>query len=478
MAPPPELAEAVLAFPALPAASEPVMVVHDPDRKQVFLVERRGVLSRFDDQPEAEELTPVLDIGPEVDLRGDAGLVAAALDPDFAQQRPAVPVLHRLRGHLVRSRVTRFRSHDNGASFDPDGRQVLLDIDQGDPWRVHLNADMKFGPDGLLYLGFGDGGPQGDPDGNAQNLDDLRGKILRIDVRGGDGYRIPADNPFLGAGGRPEIFARGLRNPWRFSFDPDDGALWVGDVGFVNWEEIDRIEGGENLGWPMLEGNVCVAPEGCPERAHGPPCRLRARVGRLGGGRVRLPGPGHAPSCRGRYVFGDYMRGRGHGRSPPTGEPELIARTGLRIVSFAEEPDGELLIVDFGSGRLFRLRAQAPHFERWPPPCRPPGASARTTRASRPKVWCRSRCACPSGRTARSSVASWPCPRGSGRRSAPTAASFCPVGSVLAKQFFLGDRLIETRLMMKYREGQWTGRQLRLGRRRLGRPAGRRRGGS
>ena len=137
----------------------------------------------------------MLDIGPEVDLRGDAGLVAAALDPDFARNGRLFLSYTAYGGTIVRSRVTRFMSPTGARPSIPTAARCCIDIDQGDPWRIHLNADMKFGPDDLLYVGFGDGGPQGDPDGNAQNLDDLRGKILRIDVRSGDGYRIPADNP-------------------------------------------------------------------------------------------------------------------------------------------------------------------------------------------------------------------------------------------------------------------------------------------
>jgi uncharacterized repeat protein (TIGR03806 family) len=455
--PPPELAEAVLAYPRLTPATEPVMVLHHPDRSQLLLLERRGVIHRFEARPDAELLTPVLDLEEDVDLRGDAGLVAAAFSPTFSRDGRLFVSYTAYGGTVTRSRVERYTSRDRGSSFDPASRKVVLDLDQADPWRIHLNADMAFGPDGFLYVGFGDGGPQGDPEGNAQNLGDLRGKILRLDVSGGDPYRIPADNPFVKSGGRPEVFALGLRNPWRFSFDPQTGQLWVGDVGFVNWEEINLVSAGDNLGWPLREGNICVAADGCDaETTLVPPFALYDHEldASVVGGHVYR---GRAiPQLADRYVFGDYMRGDVWALTG-SGEPELIARTGLRIVSFAQEPSGELLMVDFGSGRLFRLVPQAPYIEtlaqklsdtgcfRKEAPSEP--AAGLVPFEVRVPFWS-------DGAVKRRFLA---LPDGQSAQIRPDGSIFFPVGSVLAKQFLLGDRLIETRLMMKYRESQWTG---------------------
>jgi uncharacterized repeat protein (TIGR03806 family) len=455
--PPPELAEAVLAFPHLPPVAEPVMVVRHPDQTSWVLVERRGVLSRFDDRPGADRLTRILDIQPEVDPRGDAGLVAAAFDPAFAHNGRLYLSYTAFGGWITLSRVAHFTSADHGRSFDPASRQVLLEINQGDPERIHLNADMKFGPDGLLYLAFGDGGPQGDPEGNAQNLDDLRGKILRLDVSPAQGYAIPPGNPLARSGGRPEIFAWGLRNPWRFSFDPDSGKIWVGDVGFVNWEEIDLVAAGDNLGWPLLEGNLCLTTEGCESGLLVPPASTYSHddwdQAVVGGFVYR----GWAmPQLRGRYLFGDYVTGDVWALTDD-GEPELIARTGLRIVSFAEEPSGEPLLVDFGSGQLFRLRAQVPPRAALPERLSDTGCFNKIDPRLpvdglipyevRIPFWS-------DGAVKRRFLA---LPAGTSAQIRPDGSIHFPVGSVLAKQFFLDRRLVETRLMMKYREGQWTG---------------------
>ena len=432
------------------------MVAHHPGQSQLMLVERAGVIHRFEDHPGAKQLTEVLDLRGEVDTRGDAGLVAAAFHPQFAQNGQIFLSYTAFGGTVTRSRVTRYTSSDGGRSYDRESRRVLIDFDQTDPWRIHLNGDMKFGPDGFLYIGFGDGGPQGDPDGHAQSWESFRGKILRIDVDRGSPYAIPADNPLLDSGGRPEIFAFGLRNPWRFSFDPYTGLLWVGDVGLDSWEEINQVFPGANLGWPILEGTSCVSPYGCEtgdsalpvaEYAHG------AGASVVGGFVYR----GRAiPSLAGRYVFADYARGEVWALTA-NGEPVVIARTGLRIVSLAEEPSGELLLVDFSSGRLFRLVPQAPLTETLADrlsatgcfltddPRQPaPGLVEFDVRVP---FWS-------DGAVKRRFMA---LPEGQSAQIRADGSILFPVGSVLAKEFFLGTQRIETRLMMKYREGLWTG---------------------
>jgi uncharacterized repeat protein (TIGR03806 family) len=454
--PPPELAEVVLAYPRLPAVTEPVMVVHHPDRAEYLLVERRGRLLRFDDRSDASELTEALDLRDDVDPTGDGGLVAAAFDPRFDETDQLYLSYSAVGGTVNRARVARFTSADGGRSFERDSAEVIIDFDRTDPYRMHLNADMKFGPDGYLYAGFGDGGPQWDQYWNAQNPDNFLGKILRIDVHRGERYAVPADNPFVDQGGQPEIFAMGLRNPWRFTFQPDTGKLWVGDVGLNTWEEVDLVAPGDNLGWPMREGDMC-SEVGCDDDSLVRPVTQYEHEE----GAAVVAGfvyRGHAlPSLVGRFVYGDFIKGDVWALTDKGGQPELIARTGLHPVSFAEEPDGELLLVDFTSGRLFRLVPQSP----------PAGTLADTLSATgcyqpddprepapglipfdvRVPFWSdgaikRRFLALPDGQTVRF-------------QSDGTLAF--PVGSVLTKDFFLGDRIIETRLMMKYREGQWTG---------------------
>jgi uncharacterized repeat protein (TIGR03806 family) len=453
--PPPQLAEAAVAFPDLPAASEPVMVVHHPDRAQYLLVERRGLIRRFDDRPDVRALAEVLDLREEVDSVGDGGLVAAAFDPRFDDTGHIYLSYSAVGGTVNRARVARFASDDGGQTFDSDTRAVLIDFDRTDAYRMHLNADMKFGPDGLLYVAFGDGGPQWEQYWQAQNLDNFFGKILRLDVHRGDPYAIPEDNPLVDQGGRPEIFALGLRNPWRFSFHPTDGSLWLGDVGLDSWEEVDQVPPGANMGWPMREGPSCV-DVGCDDENLVPPqtyYQHEEGAAVVGGYFYR----GHAfPSLVGRYLFADYVRGDIWVMTD-SGEPELIARTGLRIVSMAEEPSGELLLVDFTSGRLFRLVPQAPlsgtladrlsatgcylpEDPRQPLPAMIPFDV-------RVPFWS-------DGAVKRRFLA---LPEGQNMRFLPDGSLFLPVGTVLSKDFYLADRLVETRLMMKYREGQWTG---------------------
>ncbi len=455
VSPPPELAEAVLAYPALPAATEPVMVIHHPQQPQYLLIERRGVVYRFDDRSDAHVLTGALDLRDEVDPVGDGGLVAAAFDPRFAETGHLFLSYSARGGTVNRARVARFASDDGGQSFDPDSAHLIIDFDRSDPYRMHLNADMKFGPDGYLYVGFGDGGPEWDQFWNAQNPDNFLGKILRIDIHHGDRYAVPADNPFIDQGGQPEIFALGLRNPWRFSFHPDNGQLWVGDVGLNSWEEVDRVAPGDNLGWPMREGDLCMQVGCDDDRLVRPVIQYEhEEAAAVVGGFVYR---GHAlPSLVGRFVYGDFIRGDVWALTE-AGQPELIARTGLRLVSFAEEPDGELLMVDFASGRLFRLVPQGPRAGSLPEalsatgcylpddPHQPaPGLIPFDVRVP---FWS-------DGAVKRRFLA---LPDGQSLHFLPDGTLSFPVGSVLTKDFFLGDRVIETRLMMKYREGQWTG---------------------
>ena len=208
-----------------------------------------------------------------------------------------------------RTVIARFSVTANDANVaDSNSQQVILEINQ--PFSNHKGGQLAFGPDGYLYIGVGDGGSEGDPDSNGQNLSTLLGKILRIDVNtqsNGRNYGIPADNPFAGntAGYREEIYAYGFRNPWRFSFDSATGALWVGDVGQDRVEEIDLVEKGKNYGWNTMEGTLCYnPPSGCNQT--GLTLHIWNYTHDLGnaviGGYVY---PGKAlPSLVGAYVYG------------------------------------------------------------------------------------------------------------------------------------------------------------------------------
>ena len=303
----------------------------------------------------AVEPQPFADLGPLVSCCGNAeGLLSLVLDPHFAANKRFFAQ------YVDRDENTAIA---RGVEGDPAATRVLLTVPQpADSRPNHNGGTLNFGPDGLLYASIGDGGhPPNVITDRAQRLDLLTGKILRIDA-GGEAYTIPASNPFVNvAGARPEIWALGLRNPWRTSFDRDTGDFWIGDVGENTWEEIDlqpaSSRGGENYGWPMSEGAHCflqcvATPLNGPvtEYAHD-----AARCSVTGGFRYR----GRAlPQLRGAYVYGDFCSGEIFA-AVQTGAgwtSRLLLDSDLVIVSFGESAGGELFVVDY-NGAVFELAA-------------------------------------------------------------------------------------------------------------------------
>ncbi|MGH9286345.1 MAG: PQQ-dependent sugar dehydrogenase, partial [Acidimicrobiales bacterium] len=250
----------------------------------------------------------------------------------------------------------------DGRRADPASARELLFQDQ--PFANHNGGNLVFGPDGLLYIGLGDGGSGGDPQGNAQRLDTLLGKMLRIDPRpsGGDPYTIPAGNPFAGqAGARAEIWAYGLRNPWRYSFDRQTGELWIADVGQNAIEEVNRAprgsRGGENYGWNRREGTRAFRGSARPPGAVDPVYEYPTSGGNCSvtGGHV-YRGSRH-PALVGVYVFADYCAGDIMGLVPAgggaVGAEDLGARVPM-LSSFGQDADGELYALSL-TGGVFRL---------------------------------------------------------------------------------------------------------------------------
>jgi glucose/arabinose dehydrogenase len=348
--------------------NQPVALLQVPgESARWFIVEKGGLIRVFANDQNAMSSEVFLDISSTVDTSGEGGLLGMAFDPDF----PLVPEVYlsfTRTGTPLVSYVSRFSSTDSGASLNPASEEVILTVDQ--PQNNHNGGDIAFGPDGYLYAGFGDGGGGGDPDGNGQNTNTLLGAILRIDVRGGSPYGIPAGNAFesnpvcTGGSGTapcPEIYAWGLRNPWRFSFDTVTSKLWVGDVGQANWEEIDVIESGGNYGWNIREGAHCFSPaNGCADTFIEPITEYDHSLGRsVTGGYVYR---GSAISeLFGRYVFGDFGSGRIFGISADSATgvtPDILDETGLQIVSFGKGSDGELYVLHFG-GTIHQI-ADAP----------------------------------------------------------------------------------------------------------------------
>ncbi len=349
----------VLVFPDLsPALDRPVSMVQSPGRQdRWYVAEQAGRLLIIDNSTAANT------VGVVADLRGriasgpnEAGLLGIAFHPDF-QSNGELFLSYTRRGSgggvALTSVISRFRMADeNGQVLDPRSEEIILTVDQ--PFANHNGGQISFGPDGFLYAGFGDGGSAGDPQGHGQNRDTMLGTMIRIDVDQGAPYGIPDDNPFVGQDGLSEIFAYGLRNPWRWSFDRETGDLWLADVGQNRWEEVDRITLGGNYGWNAREGahvfelsdtNTNGLIEPVAEYSHNLGCSVT-------GGFVYR---GSAiPDLVGWFVYGDFCSGR-IWATREDGQVVELARVGLNIAAFAQGTDGEILILDHARGRIARI---------------------------------------------------------------------------------------------------------------------------
>ena len=342
--------------------SQPVYLTHAHDgTNRLFLVERTGIIIVFPNEVDTDISRPFLDITDRVAISGsETGLLSVAFHPDYPDSNKIY--VDYTYGNLS-TRVSEFRLSSDPDSIDVNSERVLLTVDQ--PYTNHNGGQLMFGPDGYLYIGFGDGGSAGDPQGNGQNPGTLLASILRIDVDTKDGeldYGIPADNPFTGNenGWREEIWARGLRNPWRFSFDPVTGNLWAGDVGQNKWEEIDLIEKGKNYGWNIMEGFHCYNPStGCDttgltlplvEYEH-PSGASRSVTGGFVYRGTKLE------RLYGIYIYGDYVVGTIWGLRYEGGEvteQKVLAQSPVSISSFGQDEAGEVYVVGY-NGNIYRF---------------------------------------------------------------------------------------------------------------------------
>ena len=327
---------------------------------RILVAGQEGLIKEYREEDLQQEhifYSEFLDIRDRTSDRGwEEGLLGLALDP--ADSRYVY--VYYSAANPRRSVVSRFSG--NSAADNRDSELVILEVEQ--PYANHNGGQIAFGPDGYLYIGLGDGGSAGDPQRNGQDTSTLLGTILRIDVSeatAGRPYAIPPDNPFADGGGRPEIWAYGLRNPWRFSFDRETGELWAGDVGQNRWEEIDIIERGGNYGWNTLEGHHCFSPrEECQQEGMIAPVweyPLEDGACSVTGGYVYRGAA--IPWLNGAYVYGDFCTGEIFGLRYANGqvvEHKQLADTGLRIASFGQDNDGELYALSQGEG-IFRLVA-------------------------------------------------------------------------------------------------------------------------
>lgn len=397
------LTQSIALVPVATGLSSPVYVTHAGDGTgRLFIVEQPGVIRIFDGSQVLP--TPFLDIQSLVSCCNERGLLSLAFHPDYPTKGFFYVDYTDNSGDTV---VARYSVSGNPNVANPDSAFPVLTVDQ--PFPNHNGGQLQFGPDGYLYIGMGDGGSGGDPNNNGQSLNTLLGKILRIDIDSGSPYAIPPNNPYVGIAGEDEIWAIGLRNPWRFSFDRLIGDMFIGDVGQNSLEEIDfqpvASMGCENYGWRLMEGSRCFNPStncspglptGCNptgtlvlpiiEYTHqNNPCDSVT-----GGYLYRGSG---VPGIYGLYMYADYCRGTIWGalgvvsaylgppeiEGVPPGEkppgvaqwfPKLLLDTSLLISSFGEDEDGELYVVDIG-GTIFRIAA--------PVVLSPPSGSYSTT---------------------------------------------------------------------------------------------------
>lgn len=349
--------------------SNPLWITSPPDDPRLFVLEQTGTVRIIEDSTLLPD--PFLDISDRITTQGaEQGLLGLAFHPDYATNGAFYVYYTDTEGTVV---VSRF-----AVTADPnvaDLASEVVQLTQAEPYPNHNGGAIVFGPDGYLYLGLGDGGSAGDPQGNGQSLGTWLGKLLRIDpdpvaAAGAEQYTVPEDNPFVGtADALPEVWAYGLRNPWRISFDMVTGDLWIADVGQNEWEEVDfqpaSSAGGEDYGWSIREGAHCFQAETChTDGLTDPVVQYNHSEGvSVTGGYVYH---GSAlPDLVGTYLYADFGTGLLWGLRP-AGDGTFVASTpidtGFNITSFGQGNDGEVYMALFDQqtgGRIVRLAPAA-----------------------------------------------------------------------------------------------------------------------
>jgi glucose/arabinose dehydrogenase len=337
--------------PLIVGLESPVEIARAGDGSgRLFVVEQRGRIRLFRDGAVLDR--PFLDITDRVACCGERGLLSVAFPPNYSSKGQFYVNYTDRSGATV---VARYSIGDDSDVADRNSEEILLTIPQ--PYANHNGGQLAFGPvDGYLYVGTGDGGSGGDPQNNAQNPDSLLGKILRIDVESGvRPYTVPASNPYVQIPGyRPEIWALGLRNPWRFSFDQRTGDLYIGDVGQGQWEEVDfqasASAGGENYGWRIMEGSHCYNPQDCePTGLVLPVAEYDHSSGwcSVTGG-VVYRGQEY-PRMEGVYFFADFCTGTiwGLKRDGSVWQSAILAEAGFPVSSFGQDDEGNIYVVHY-----------------------------------------------------------------------------------------------------------------------------------
>ncbi|WP_455212816.1 PQQ-dependent sugar dehydrogenase [Kaarinaea lacus] len=344
---------------------QPVALFSVPNKNsQWWVVEKQGRVFRIAEQGGKYTKELLVDLSDRVNSRhNEGGLLGLAFHPDYAKNRQ-VFLSYTADGTPLTSVVSRFKTTDGGG-IAADSEQILLQVDQ--PYGNHNGGQIAFGPDGFLYIGLGDGGAAGDPKNNGQNTKTLLGAMLRIDVDNGNPYAIPKDNPFAAsADGRGEIYAWGMRNPWRWSFDRQTGELWVADVGQNEWEEVNLVNQSGNYGWNIKEGTHCYVTSDCKKAAHDahvidPVAEYSHNQGCSVTGGYVYRGE-QIKSLQGTYLFGDFCSGRIWGlsasgqssESQREFENKLLIKSDLMISSFAEDNQGEIYVIHY-DGEIYKI---------------------------------------------------------------------------------------------------------------------------
>jgi glucose/arabinose dehydrogenase len=347
--------------PVASGLSAPVGIANAGDGSGRLFVNEQAGLIRVIEAGGRLDPSPFADLRSLVLVGGERGLLGMAFHPSFSTNRRFfVDYTRRPDGNIV---IAEYRATPDGRRLDPSSQRILLTIEHS-AQSNHNGGQIAFGPDGYLYAAVGD------PSGAAQDTGSLLGKILRIDVdarpTGGRAYAIPAGNPFARGGGAPEVWAYGLRNPWRFSFDRPSGDLYIGDAGQNAWEEIDRqaggAPGGADYGWPIMEGRHCYATSDCdPGRYVAPLAEYGHDLGCAVTGGYVYRGSAQ-PRLRGLYLFADYCSGRifdlpvdgSHGSVAP----RQLLRTDPGVASFGLDEAGEVYLANANTGLIARIVAQ------------------------------------------------------------------------------------------------------------------------
>jgi glucose/arabinose dehydrogenase len=352
----------VEAFPSLTFDAPVELTGAGDNSKRIFVVEQQGKIRVFQNSPKVKGSTVFLDIENKVASGGEMGLLGLAFHPNF-KTNGYFFVNYTRRGPLE-TVIARFKvSASNPNVADPGSEKILLTFEQ--PYSNHNGGKVAFGNDGFLYIATGDGGSGGDPKNMGQNRKELLGKILRIDVDSqspGRNYGIPADNPYAStsSGYRQEIYAYGMRNPWRMNFDRQTGWLWAGDVGQNKYEEIDIIEKGGNYGWRILEANDCYQGSGCSRSGLIPPIWAYLQGSDTGasvtGGYVCRDKT--LPDLNGKYIYGDFVTGNIWALTfsgKKAEKNERIARISGGLPSFGEDDDANLYVLNYNPGNVYRI---------------------------------------------------------------------------------------------------------------------------